>query len=69
MNDRSIVQITLKANESIVKKTTQKKRKGFWMTGKETWVDVSTDKSKKEWQLDGLDFIDEFYIFTTKIKE
>lgn len=59
MSKQSITQISLKANEELVKKTKRQWTKGFWMVGKQTWVE--TDKATKQWELEGMDFLDVFY--------
>lgn len=64
MSKQSIVQINLKANEEIIKRTKQKPRRSFYMLGKESWVNVAETGKKAEWQHEGIDFIDEIAIMT-----
>ena len=60
MGKQSIVQISLRANEEIIKRTKQNQRRSFYMLGKQRWVNLSDDGVKPEWQYEGIDFIDEF---------
>ena len=60
MGKQSIVQITLKANEELIKRTKQNQRRSFYMLGKQRWVNLSAEGTKPEWQNEGIDFIDEF---------
>jgi hypothetical protein len=60
MSKQSIVQVTLKANEELIKRTKQQQRRSFYMVGKERWVNLSTDGDKPDWQYEGIDFIDAF---------
>jgi hypothetical protein len=59
MSDGSITQITLKANEEIIKRTRQKRRGNFYMVGKESYVNISEMGKKPEYQYEGIDFIDQ----------
>lgn len=60
MSKQSIVQVTLKANEELIKRTKQQQRRSFYMVGKERWVNLATDGAKPDWQYEGIDFIDAF---------
>lgn len=61
MSGQSITQISLKANEELVKRTKQRTKRSFYMVGKEHWVDRNlTGKGKPNWQLEGIDFLTTF---------
>lgn len=60
MSKQSIVQISLKANEELIKRTKQKQRRSFYMVGKETWTNLADEGAKPDWQFSGIDFIDTF---------
>lgn len=60
MSKQSIVQLTLKANEEIIKRTKQKQRRSFYMVGKQTWTNLAEKGQKPDWQFEGIDFIDAF---------
>ena len=58
MNNGSITQISLKANEELIKRTKQTRRRHFYMVGKEALVNISDNPRKPEWRFEGIDFID-----------
>lgn len=61
MGKESITQITLKANEELVKRTKQRMQRYFHMVGREQLVDIAPKGAlKKEWRMEGIDFIDQF---------
>lgn len=60
MKTQSIVQVTLKANEELIKRTKQHNRRSFYMVGKERWVNLASDGDKPDWKYEGIDFIDAF---------
>jgi len=66
MKTQSITQISLKANEELVKRTKLKSRKGFWMIGKETYRNLAEKGQKPDWQYEGLDFINVFVTLTKR---
>jgi hypothetical protein len=57
MSEQSITQITLRADEELIKRTKQKRSGSFYMVGKESYVNVS-ETNKPDWQYKGIDFID-----------
>ena len=58
MDKQSIVQVTLRANEELIKRTKQKSKRGFYMVGRESWNNVAEEGKKADWQFTGIDFID-----------
>lgn len=60
MEIKSIVQVTLKANEELIKRTKQHNRRSFYMVGKERWVNLASEGDKPDWKYEGIDFIDAF---------
>ena len=56
----SIINFNLKANEVIVKRSKIKQHKGYYMVGKQTWVNVAPKEEKPSYELKGIDFIDIF---------
>lgn len=60
MKTQSIIQISLKANEELIKRTTQHNRRSFYMVGKQRWVNLAPNGTKPDWQYEGIDFIDTF---------
>ena len=60
MKTQSIVQISLKANEEIIKRTKQQHRRSFYMVGKQRWVNLAPEGSSPDWTYEGIDFIDTF---------
>lgn len=60
MKTQSIVQISLKANEELIKRTKQQNRRSFYMVGKERWVNLASEGDKPDWKYEGIDFIDAF---------
>ena len=59
MSNGIINQISLKANEELVKRTKQQHRRNFYMVGKRGWVNISNNPKKPDWQEEGVDFISE----------
>ena len=60
MSKQSVTQLTLKANEYLVKHTKQKSNKAFYMVGKEQWMNLADKGQEPDWKYSGIDFIDEF---------
>lgn len=60
MDKQSIVQVTLKANEELIKRTKQKSKRSFYMVGKESWINIAEKGQKADWQFSGIDFIEVF---------
>ena len=58
MDKQSIVQVTLRANEELIKRTKQKSNRGFYMVGRESWNNIAEEGQKADWQFTGIDFID-----------
>ena len=58
MSKGSVTQISLKANEELIKRTKQTRRRHFYMVGKEALVNIADKGTKPEWQYEGIDFID-----------
>jgi hypothetical protein len=58
MNSGSIVQVSLKANEELIKRTKQTQTRAFHMIGKESYKDIAPEGKKKDWQMQGIDGID-----------
>lgn len=57
----SIVQVTLKSNQTFKVNTQKRQNKPYWMVGKEQWMNLEMNKSKKpDWQYSGIDFLNEF---------
>ena len=67
MSKQIINQISLKANEELIKRTKQRSQRYFHMVGREQLVDISpVGSSKKEWKMQGIDFIDAFVAMSSK---
>ena len=67
MSKQIINQISLKANEELIKRTKQRSPRYFHMVGREQLVDISpVGSSKKEWKMQGIDFIDAFVAMSSK---
>ena len=67
MSNRIINQISLKANEELIKRTKQRSPRYFHMVGREQLVDISPiGSSKKEWKMQGIDFIDAFVAMSSR---
>ena len=67
MSKQIINQISLKANEELIKRTKQRSPRYFHMVGREQLVDISpVGSSKKEWNMQGIDFIDAFVAMSSK---
>lgn len=67
MSKQIINQISLKANEELIKRTKQRSQRYFHMVGREQLVDISpAGSSKKEWKMQGIDFIDAFVAMSSK---
>ena len=58
MRNQIITQITLKANEELVKRTRKKPKRSFYMVGKKTYVQAENASGGSSWQYKGIDFID-----------
>jgi hypothetical protein len=65
MKNGSITQISLRANEELVKRTKIDTKRSFYMVGKQRLINKSNIKSKPDWQFEGIDFIDEMVNMTT----
>jgi len=59
MNVPIITQVSLKAGESLIKRTKQDTGGSFYMVGKQNYRNLSKIKGKPDWQFEGIDFIDE----------
>ncbi len=67
MSKQIINQISLKANEELIKRTKQRSQRYFHMVGREQLVDISpVGSSKKEWKMQGIDFIDAFVAMSSR---
>ena len=67
MSKQIINQISLKANEELIKRTKQRSPRYFHMVGREQLVDISpVGSSKKEWKMQGIDFIDAFVAMSSR---
>jgi len=58
MNSGSIIQIGLKANEELIKRTKQSQNSSFYMVGRERPVNIAPEGKQKEWEMQGMDGID-----------
>lgn len=67
MSNRIINQISLKANEELIKRTKQRSPRYFHMVGREQLVNIAPEGAKtKEWRMQGIDFIDAFVAMSSK---
>jgi len=67
MSNNIINQISLKANEELVKRTKQRHARYFHMVGREQLVNVAPKgNTKKEWRMEGIDFIDAVVAMSAK---
>ena len=64
MSKGSVTQISLKANEELIKRTKQRPNRSFYMLGKESWKNSARANEKAEWCYEGIDFIDEIVAMT-----
>ena len=60
MSSKNITQITLRANEELVKRTKQKSNRRFYMVGKQVWTNKAEPGKPADWDFVGIDFIDTF---------
>ena len=58
MSKDSIVQLSLKANEELVKRTKQKQSQKFYMLGAETLVNRADKGEKANWEMVGMNSIE-----------
>lgn len=61
MSTEKITQISLKANEELVKRTKRKQSHKYYMIGRRSYVNKASKHTKADWQFEGIDFIDHFY--------
>ena len=67
MSKGIINQISLKANEELIKRTKQRSPRYFHMVGREQLVNIAPEGAKtKEWKMQGIDFIDAFVAMSSK---
>ena len=67
MSKQIINQISLKANEELIKRTKQRSPRYFHMVGREQLVNIAPEGAKtKEWKMQGIDFIDAFVAMSSK---
>ena len=67
MSNKSITQISLKANEELIKRTKQRAGRYFHMVGREQLVNIAPEgATKKEWRMEGIDFIDAMVAMTSR---
>ena len=67
MSKGIINQISLKANEELIKRTKQRAPRFFHMVGREQLVNIAPEGAKtKEWKMQGIDFIDAFVAMSSK---
>ena len=67
MSKGIINQISLKANEELIKRTKQRAPRFFHMVGREQLVNIAPEGAKtKEWRMQGIDFIDAFVAMSSK---
>ena len=67
MSKQIINQISLKANEELIKRTKQRSPRYFHMIGREQLVNIAPEGAKtKEWRMKGIDFIDAFVAMSSR---
>ena len=67
MSKGIINQISLKANEELIKRTKQRAPRFFHMVGREQLVNIAPEGAKtKEWKMQGIDFIDAFVAMSSR---
>ena len=67
MSKQIINQISLKANEELIKRTKQRSPRYFHMVGREQLVNIAPEGAKtKEWKMQGIDFIDAFVAMSSR---
>ena len=67
MSKQIINQISLKANEELIKRTKQRSPRYFHMVGREQLVNIAPEGAKtKEWRMKGIDFIDAFVAMSSR---
>ena len=66
MSKETITQISLKANEELIKRTKREQHRSFYMVGREALVNKAGPGEKPEWVQEGIDFIDTIVAVSSK---